>query len=231
MIIIRKLHFIGTTGHRLIYLNNRLKYRKTFLEWDHRILGPINDELGFEQGGVPSGDLYTIYNADQLTSAQEVGLGVRLGNLCVSSIGQADDVVLISDDIFFLNNILRLTLDYCASHHVTLAPEKTKLVAFSAPHQKLQVSYQKAVSPISINQVPIDFVNETEHVGIIRSNHGNLPHIQGRVTAHVKALYSLLPAGISRNQNVNPAAALRIESIHALPKLLSGVAPLTTINV
>ena len=110
-IIIRKLHFIGTTGHRLIYLNNRLKHRKTFLEWDHRILGPINDDLGFEQGGVSSGDLYTVYNADQLTSAQEAGLGVSMGDVCVSSIGQADDVALLSSDIFSLNNLLKLTLD------------------------------------------------------------------------------------------------------------------------
>ena len=220
-IIIRKLHLIGTTGHRLLYLDNRLKHRKTFVEWDNRVLGPIKDELGFEQGGISSGDLYTVYNGDQLSIAQESRLGVDLGVTTVSSIGQADDVVLLSNDINFLSNLLQLTLDYCSTHHVTLAPEKTKLMAFAAPRHKLLVDYQKAVSPITINQVPISFTDAAEHVGVTRSVHGNLPHIQTRVTAHIKALYSLLPRGL------NPAASLRIESIYANPKLLSGVAPLT----
>ena len=68
-IITRKLHFIGTNDHRLVYLDNRLKHRRTFVEWDKKVLGPISDELGFEQGGISSGDLYTIYNADQLSTA------------------------------------------------------------------------------------------------------------------------------------------------------------------
>ena len=155
-IMVRKLHFIGTNGHKLLYLDNRLKNRKTFVEWDFRILGPIKDELGFEQGGVSSGDLYTLYNADQLSVAQDSGLGVDIGVTTISSIGQADDVVLLSTDLAFLNHLLQLTLDYCDYHHVILALEKTKLMAFSAPRHKLDVDYHKATSVIShYYQVPI----------------------------------------------------------------------------
>ena len=50
-LIIRKLFLSGTTGHRLVYLDNRLKHRKTFIAWDRGVLGPINDQVGFEQGG------------------------------------------------------------------------------------------------------------------------------------------------------------------------------------
>ena len=123
-IITRELHLIGTTGQRLIYLDNRLKHRRTFLEWDRQVLGPIDDELGFEQGGISSGDLYTIYNADQLSIAQDSQLGVDLDSDNVAAIGQADDVVLLSNDLLFLKNLLQLTMDYCTSHHVTLAAEK-----------------------------------------------------------------------------------------------------------
>ena len=228
--IVKKLHHIGTTGERLLYLDNRLKHRKTFVEWDHRVLGPINDEQGFEQGGISSGDLYTVYNADQLSIPTDAGLGVNLEVAEISSIGQADDVVLLSTDITLLNNLLRLTLDYCATHHVILAPEKTKLMAFSSFRQKLSVDYQKAISPININNADIEFVNDTEHVGIVRSVHGNLPHIQQRVTAHTKKLFALLPSGLARNQHLNPAASLRIQSLHANPVLLSGVAALCLNN-
>ena len=103
------------------------------------------------------------------------------------------------------------------------------MVFYATKHKPL-VNYQKAVSPIKIDGLPINFVTATEHVGIIRSSDGNLPHIQGRVTAHIKALYALLPCNITRNRNTNPAASLRIHQIYALPVLLSGVAALTLLQ-
>ena len=42
---------------------------------------------------------------------------------------------------------------------------------------------------------------------------------------HTEKLFSLLPAGIARNQNANIATALKVESLYAFPVLLSGVAP------
>ena len=203
------------------------KHRQTFIEWDHKILGPIEDELGFEQGGVSSGNLYTMYNSEQLTTAQQAHLGVDVGQVQVSAIGQADDVVLLSTDVFLLSNLLQLTLDYCEKHQVTLAPEKTKLMVFSSPRENDLVTYQKEVCPIQINGTPIKFVTTAEHVGIIRSVDGNLPHLQSRISSHMRALFSVLPAGLSRNQNTNPSVSLRIQSIYAQPVLFSGVGSLT----
>ena len=196
------------------------------MEWDRRIFGPIDDERGFEQGGMPSGDLYICYNNEQVQTAQDSGLGVPLGPVEVAALGQADDVVLLTDNIYYLNFLLQLTLDYCEKHHVILAPEKTKLVAFSNNSNKQLADYQKLTSSISIGTTPINFVDTAEHVGIIRSTSGNIHHIQNRITSHTKALYSVLPAGLARNQNANPAASLKVESLYALPVLLSGVAPL-----
>ena len=92
--------------------------------------------------GISSGDLYTIYNSEQLTS---VNLGIDVGPVQVSSIGQADDVFLLSHDVLLLYHLLTLTLDYCKKHHVILAPEKTKLLVFSAPRHRTTVNYQKAI--------------------------------------------------------------------------------------
>ena len=67
----------------------RLMHWKTFYEWDHKVLGPIHDQQGIEQG-----------------------LGVPLHDLDVASIGQADDCVLLADNISSLKNLLTLTMDY-----------------------------------------------------------------------------------------------------------------------
>ena len=63
-------------------------------------------------------------------------------------------------------------------------------------------------------------------MGITRSVHGNLPHILGRMTAHNKAVMSVLPAGLARCHLENPVASLRIEQLYGAPVLLSGVASL-----
>ena len=154
------------------------------------------------------------------------GLGNSIGDQEVAAIGQADDVVLLSHDIHYLANLLKLTLDYCKNNHVTLAPEKTKLIAFAGKKQQAWVEYQKLTSSLKIDNVEIEFVSSTEHVGVIRSTLGNLPHLQTRVSSHNKSLYAVLPAGLARNRFANPAASLRVEAVHALPVLLSGIASL-----
>ena len=131
--MIRQLHLTSTTGHRLLYLDNRLKYCQTFLEWDKRVLGPIHDEVGLEQGGVSSGEHYVANRSENLEGAQDSNLGVpfHAAGVTVAYIGVAHDVTLISHDIHFLKNLLQLTLDYCKKFHVIIAPEKTKLLCLS----------------------------------------------------------------------------------------------------
>ena len=46
------------------------------------------------------------------------------------------------------------------------------------------------------------------------------------MTAHTRALFAVLPAGLARRHSGNPAAALRVELLYALPVLLSGLAAL-----
>ena len=63
--------------------------------------------------------------------------------------------LLLSHDIFFLKNLLQLTLDYCQKNHVTLAAEKTKLMVFASKEHKHTVKYQQAVTPLIINGTTI----------------------------------------------------------------------------
>ena len=51
---IRSAYLAGSEGHGLLYLNNRLKNRHTYIEWDKTLMGPVLDRLGVEQGGCNS---------------------------------------------------------------------------------------------------------------------------------------------------------------------------------
>ena len=91
-------------------------------------MGPAEDVTGFEQGGINSSDYYKLYNNEQLVTAQSSELGVDMGSAVISAVGQADDVILMSNDIYSLQLQVTLTEDYCQKYRVKLDPKKTKLL-------------------------------------------------------------------------------------------------------
>ena len=161
-------------------------------------------------------------NSSKLLSCQSLAFH---GSECISAIDQADDSALLSTNVHQLQHLLSLTLSYCSKYNVQLSTDKTKLLVYTTPSNKPYTEYCKLISPINIHGKPVAFTDSTEHVGIVRSTAGNLPHILQRISKHQKALSSVLFSGMSRNIRGN-AASIRVENIYALPVLLSGVAPL-----
>ena len=140
-LLIRNLYHVhGQPDQSLIYLSNRLAARETVLDWDGDLMGPIDDEQGLEQGGKNSSEFYKIFGKEQLALAQKSELGLRMGNLVVSSIGQADDTLLLSNDIVSLWYLLILTLDFCKKFHVSLSSEKTKLQVIAPSNVNLDIA-------------------------------------------------------------------------------------------
>ena len=221
--LIKNMYTAGMDGNTIVYMNQRLINRLTFLEWDKNLMGPIMDEHGLEQGGSNSSDLYKLYNNELLKTTQKSTLGIPLRkSLVISSVGQADDTVLTANKLSNLSNILVLTKDYCDKYSVTLCPDKTKLMRLT----RVADNYMEMMNPIVINDTTIPFSECAEHVGILRSTDGNLPHIMKRITSHKKALGSVMFAGIAQKHRANPAAGLKIERMYGNPVLMSGLASL-----
>ena len=109
---------------------------------------------------------------------------------------------------------------------MALRADKTKLQVFSNKQTELSAYYAKLVSPLAMGGKNLSFVDDAEHVGILRSTAGNMPHIQKRISSHKKALNAVLPIGLARGHRGNPAASLRINSIYALPVRMSGLSSL-----
>ena len=233
---IREAYLAGTQDEGLVYLENRLRNRETYIEWDKEILGPIKDTNGLEQGGCASDRLYRLVNNEQLLTAQKSELGVQLGfsvtpywelvNLVLSAVGQADDVGLLSTSMSSLRALLHLTKIYCSKYQVKLVSSKTKLLVFTTKETEMKARVEMAVTPIFIEGEESVPTSQACHVGVVRSVEGNGPHIAARVTAHRRAVFSLLHAGLAKGHRANPAASLRVESVYVLPVLLSGLASL-----
>ena len=222
-LLIRNLYLAGMDGNTTNYINNRLTNRITYIDWDKSILGPIKDEQGLEQGGIKSSDLYKVYSNENLTTAQNSAQGVDLGgSQVISAIGFADDTALSANKLSNLSNILYLTTKYCEKYCVTLCAEKTKLLRIS----KCDSNSLEVYNPINIDGSQIDFSEEAEHVGVIRSTKGNIAHLLSRICAHRKALGATLSAGVAQKSRANPVVGLRLEKVYGSPVLLSGVSSL-----
>ena len=223
-LLITKLYDYGIRDQGLLLLDERLKNRKTYCEWEKKLMGPIQDLWGLEQGGKNSSDLFKVYNNDQIASAQASQLGIPLGgDLVISAIGQADDIALVSNNIFFLQCLLDLSLSYCEKHQVKLSTGKTKLQAYTNNSTRYQAYYAKVVCPVNISGDKVEFTDEAEHVGVVRSTEGNTKHIMTRITAHRRAIAAIAPMGLHRRRRINPSASIRIQKIFRSPVLLSGI--------
>ena len=220
--MINHLFSLHKDDHLILHIANRLSNRETILDWDGVLMGPISDEQGLEQGGLNSSEFYKIFAKEQLTSAQKSKLGVRMKNLTVSAIGQADDTLLLSNNIYALYSLLQLTLSFCSKHNVELSVEKLKLQAYAASAEDLEILH----NPIKVHGKTIPFSIEAEHVGIIRSTLGNTPSILSRLSAHRNALSAVLYTGMAKGHRANPAASIQMNQLYGIPVLLSGLASL-----
>ena len=127
------------------------------------VAGPIYDDHGLEQGGAYSSDCYKLYNNEVLTLAQESNLGVEVNkSLTISVVGQADDTMILSNNLQKLSLLLHLVLDYCTKYNVKLSPTKTKLLQLTPSRCTDFVPF----NPIKIDGVDIDLTVEAEHVGV-----------------------------------------------------------------
>ena len=86
--------------------------------------------------------------------------------------------------------------------------------------------YTKQLSPLHIAGTPIELATTAEHVGVLRSISGNLPHIHQRIVNHKRSLGQILRMGMSRHHRANPIACLRAENVFSTPVLFSGMASL-----
>ena len=161
-----------------------------------------------------------------METAQLSGLGVDLGSVVISGIGQADDVFLCANDIDCLRLLVTLTESYCRKYRVKLVPSKTKLLGYSTSSKKHLLEHAKLINPITINGQPVEFTTEAEHVGVLRNTSGNMPNIMNRIAEHKSGMSFVLSAGLAKGHNGNPAASLRVHELYGKPKLFSGLATL-----
>ena len=131
------------------------------------------------------------FNGSFIVAFLTDGLGTTILGIPVAGVGQADNTALVSSDLHQLQCLLDLSLEYCKKHQVQLSAVKTKLMIFCNKETEY-TRYSRMISPLSIGNTPVQFATTAEHVGVLRSVSGNLPHLQQRIVSHRRSLAQIL---------------------------------------
>jgi hypothetical protein len=152
---------------------------------------------------------------------------LKLSNLnMVSALGQADDVMLATNDLYDLQLLVKLTENYREKYCVKLEPTKTKLIAYWSKNQEVAGEHAEKIHNVTIRGTKVKLSQQLEHVGVIRNTCGNMPYIVDRIAKHKKALGAVLFTGAAKSHRGNPAASLHVHELYCSSVLLSGLATL-----
>ena len=133
-----------------------------------------------------------------------------MGSVHVASVGQADDIALTSNTHHGLQGLLHLAIEIADELHIEKVAEKTKLLCYTPRGQGQATRYWMDVAPLQMYGHTIPFTEQAEHVGILRSTEaGNMASILDRMTAHRRAMFAVLPAGLARGCIINSRADVR----------------------
>ena len=76
--------------------------------------------------------LFSIFISNLGTKLNQTGLGITLGNVNISTIFFADDIVVMGKDKSSLDKLMRMTRDFCKNHHLEISTSKSKVMTHSA---------------------------------------------------------------------------------------------------
>ena len=107
------------------------------VDWNGASSESFNVMNGVRQGAVLSPTLFSIYIDELFSILKHSGYGCHINNYFYGLIGYADDLVLLSPDIFGLQQMLDITNNYLKSiglkisvDHINPHKSKTKCIAF-----------------------------------------------------------------------------------------------------
>ena len=91
--------------------------------------------MGVRQGGILSTDLYKLYINPLLDRLQDVGIGLKIGNINVNNTGCADDIALLSTQLSDAQIMVNMALDFANLEGYELQPKKSVAIHIRGNNQ------------------------------------------------------------------------------------------------
>ena len=159
--LFRKLYQIGISGKMLRVIQDMYTGNKATVLVDNCLTREFEIHSGVLQGSKLGPLLFLVFINDMLTDLQKSGLGAKIGNLSISCLGFADDVVLTAET----PANLQLLIDKCECW------AKKNLMEFNISKCKIMIFNRPALDlKFSIYDKELSVVNRYKYLGIEISN-------------------------------------------------------------
>ena len=106
----------------------KIKINEAYTDW-------FDTTSGVKQGDSLSPTLFGIYINDLVAELNSYDLGVKLGDIKISILLFANNIVLINDSDINLQKMLNVVNNWCHKWRLTVNKDKTKIVHFRKPQQ------------------------------------------------------------------------------------------------
>ena len=143
------------------------------VDWYGTKSNSFNVSCGIRQGAVLSPMLFSIYIDDLFKLLSDSGFGCHINNLFYGIVGYADDIVLLSPDLYGLQCMVNITKDFLDTLGLKISvnrsephKSKTKCVAFGLKHDPLVF--------MKLNDFNIQWSDSYKHLGHLLYRDGSL---------------------------------------------------------
>ena len=138
-----------------LYLNMSCK-----VKWNGVYSHSFEIPTGTKQGGILSPDFFALYLHDLMEMLKSSGYGCHLIQLCIACIFFADDVALLSPSRYGLQKLLDICVTYCRKFCLDFNVKKSKVMVIG------KVPAGTNISPLMLNDEPLEFVCEYRYLGV-----------------------------------------------------------------
>ena len=132
----------------------------SIVKWGSELSRMFPVPLGIKQGGINSPDFFACYYDGLAKVMRERAIGCHIGNLFLTSIFFADDMVLLAPTRSALQRMIDDSSLYCKKYCLSFNAKKSKVMVFS----KTKIN-KDIIKPLTINNADIDFVDKIKYLG------------------------------------------------------------------
>ncbi|VDH96186.1 Hypothetical predicted protein [Mytilus galloprovincialis] len=164
--LIRRLFQIGFSQQSILLISNLYENATSCVKWGNTMSNRLfNIEQGVRQGGAISADLYKVYINPLLQILSNSGLGAKIGNINCCAPTCADDIALISNNPFELQNMINIAVDFSQREGYLLQPQKSVVLPIKTCNKMLDVEQ----GFWKLKNIDMPIVQDSSHIGIKKS--------------------------------------------------------------
>ena len=142
---------------------------------------------------------------------QDIGIGLKIGNINVNNTGCADNIALLSTQLSDAQIMVNMALDFANLEGYELQPNK-----------QCETTNEK----LNMGNITMPEVEQATHLGIIRTTtmkHNIQTNVEENITKARRSAYSLFGCGFHGHNGLHPESILHIYKTYITPVLLYGM--------